>query len=230
MKIRNAIFLLLMLPLAAQAQEVVKGEHFIEVSGRAEQEIEPNEIYVTVRLREFEENKQKVALEKIDADFLAALKNAGIERSRLELSDVGANLGKLGKKDKDAYREKTYQVKLTSAAELEKLIAKMESVKVDYADVTRLHHTDLEKIKMELKVKALQVAKSKAETLLKSIGAEIGKPILVREIDFEPYQPQYRSYGNANVMMDAVGGVGESAVGFKKIRLQAQVTAQFEIK
>ncbi|HEU5293017.1 MAG TPA: hypothetical protein VFU05_20370, partial [Cyclobacteriaceae bacterium] len=89
MKVRNAVFLLLMLPLAIQAQEVAKGEHFIEVSGTAQQEIEPNEIYVTIRLREFEENKQKVALEKIDGDFLNALKASGIERSRLELADAG---------------------------------------------------------------------------------------------------------------------------------------------
>jgi uncharacterized protein YggE len=226
MKLRNAMILLLMLPLTINAQEIAERKSFIEVSGKAEQEIEPNEIYVTVRLREFEENKQKVALEKIDADFLAALKNAGIERTRLELSDAGANLGKLGKKDKDAFREKTYQVKLTSAAELEKLIAKMDWVKVDYADVTRIHHSDLEKMKMELKVKALQVAKVKAETLLKSIGAEIGKPIMVREVDYEPYQPQYR----ANVMMRADVTAEESGVSFRKIRLQAQVTAQFEIK
>lgn len=225
MKLRIGMMLLLMLPLVLTAQEVVKGEHFIEVTGTAQQEIEPNEIYVTIRLREFEENKQKVALEKIDADFLSALKNAGIDRSRLELADAGANLGKLGKKDKDAFREKTYQIKLTSAAELEKLITKIEWVKVDYADVTRLHHSDLEKIKLELKVKALQAAKMKAEMLLKSIGAEIGKPIIIREFDYQPYEVNMRA---ANVMV--AGAAEDTQIGFRKIRLQAQVTAQFEIK
>lgn len=219
--------LLLMLPVTVMAQEVAKGEHFIEVSGTAQQEIEPNEIYLTIRLREFEENKQKVALEKIDADLLNALKASGIDRSRLELADAGSKLDKLTKKEKDAFREKTYQLKLTSAAELEKFLTKLEPVKVDFVDVTRLHHTDLEKIKMELKVKALQVAKVKAETLLKSIGAEIGKPIMVREIDYEPYQPMNM---RANVMMRADGAGEESQIGFRKIKLQAQVTAQFEIK
>jgi uncharacterized protein YggE len=225
MKLRNAIILLVMLPLAVQAQEVAKGEHFIEVSGRAEQEIEPNEIYVSIRLREFEENKQKITLEKLDADFLNALKASGIERSRLELADAGSKLDKLTKREKDAFREKTYQVKLTSANELEKFLTKLEPVKVDFVDIIRLHHTDLEKIKMDLKVKALQVAKTKAETLLKSIGAEIGKPIVVREIDYEPYQQNMR----ANVMVRDDGSA-ENAIGFRKIRLQAQVTAQFEIK
>jgi uncharacterized protein len=228
MKLRNVLLLLMILPLVVNAQEVAKGEHFIEVTGTAQQEIEPNEIYVTIRLREFEENKQKTNLEKIDKDFLNALLQAGIDRKRLELADAGSKLDKLTKKEKDAFREKTYQLKLTSAAELEKFLTNLEPVKVDFVDVTRLHHTDLEKIKMDLKVKALQVAKTKAETLLKSIGAEIGKPIMVREIDYEPYQPMMNM--KANVLMRDDGSGQDSPIGFRKIRLQAQVTAQFEIK
>lgn len=229
MKLRNALLAVLLIPAFAHAQEIEGKEHFIEVTGTAQQEIEPNEIYVTIRLREFEENKQKTVLEKIDKDFLAALKNAGIDSKRLELADAGSRLDKLGKKEKDAFREKTYQLKLTSAGELEKFVAAIQPVKVDYADVTRLHHSDLEKIKMELKVKALQAAKAKAELLLKSIGAEIGKPIMVREFDFEPYQPMMNA--RANVMMKSEGDMmEESGIGFRKIKLQAQVTAQFEIK
>lgn len=227
MKLRNVMLLIMMLPLFVQAQEVAKGEHFIEVTGTAQQEIEPNEIYVTIRLREFEENKQKTNLEKIDADFLNALKASGIDRSRLELADAGSRLDKLTKKEKDAFREKTYQLKLTSAAELEKFLTKLEPVKVDFVDVTRLHHSDYEKLKMDLKVKALQAAKTKAETLLKSIGAEIGKPIMVREIEYEPYQQMNM---RANVLMRDDGAAAENQIGFRKIRLQAQVTAQFEIK
>jgi uncharacterized protein len=56
----------------AQTQEGFKGEPFIEVTGSANQEIEPNEIYTIIRLKEFEENRQKTSLEKLDADFLTA--------------------------------------------------------------------------------------------------------------------------------------------------------------
>src|SRR5262245_31332428 len=165
MKYRRLIlFLALAFPFASFAQEGFtgfKGEHFIEVTGTAQQEIEPNEIYTVIRLKEFEENKQKTSLEKLDADFLNALKAANIDRKRLELADVGSNIGKFGKKDKESYREKTYQLKLTSAAELELFLNKLESVKVDYADITRLHHSDYEKIKTELKTKELQADRLK---------------------------------------------------------------------
>src|SRR5688572_19438935 len=158
------LFAIAALPMFALAQnEVFKGEHFIEVTGTAHQEIEPNEIYTQIRLREFEENKQKTNLEKLEADFLKALKDAGIDKKRLELADIGSRLDKLGKRDKDAFRQKTYQLKLTSATELEKLLEALEPVKVDNVSITRLHHTDYEKIKLELKTKALQAAKTKAE-------------------------------------------------------------------
>ena len=232
---KRKIFLLLLVlafPLFCFAQEGFKGEHFIEVTGNSQLEIEPNEIYTRIRLREFEENRQKTSLEKLDSDFLNALKQAGIDRKRLELADAGAHIGKLGRKDKDAFREKTYQIKLTSATELEKLLERLEPVNVDLVDITRLHHSDYEKIKLDLKAKALQAAKTRAETLLKSIGAEIGKPLMVRDWEIEPYQP-VMEMKTANVRMQGEfvdQSQEEPQIGFRKIKLQAQITAQFEIK
>ncbi len=232
MKVRLFFFLMLLFPFIASAQnEVFKGEHFIEVAGTAFQEVEPNEIFFIVRLKEFEENREKTSLEKLDKDFLNALKEAGIDRKRLELADVGSSIGKIGRKDKDAFREKTYQIKLTSASELEKLIEKLNPVKVDLADIIKLSHSDLEKIRMELKAKALQAAKTKAEYLLKSIGSEIGKPLMVRDWD-EPAQPMME-YANVRMMKNLDGELAQEQapqIGFRKIKLQAQITAQFEIK
>ena len=218
----------LILPLAVSAQDVFKGEHFIEVTGTAQQEIDPNEIYVTIRLREFEENKKVTSLEKIDKDFFDALKDANIDRKRVELADAGSKLGNLGKKEKDAFREKTYQLKLTSGAELEKLVEKLDPVKVDLFNVIRVTHSDLDKLKMDLKVKALQVAKLKAETLLKGIGAEVGKPLMVREL--EVYEPLNQVMRVSYKTVADEAAPAEDPIAFKKIKLQAQVTAQFEIK
>jgi uncharacterized protein YggE len=170
---RYTFFILLFLAAAVnlRAQEGFKGEHFIEVTGSAEIEIEPNEITMLIKLREFEENRSKVLLEKIDKDFLAALKDAGIDKKRLTLADAGTKLSKFGRKDKEAFREKSYQLILTSAAELLKLVEKLESIQIDQMAITRLHHTDYEKIRLDLKIKALQAARAKADALIKSINA-----------------------------------------------------------
>lgn len=219
----------LFLPLFLSAQENFK-EPFIEVTGTAFREIEPNEIYVMVRLKEFEENRQKTSLEKLEKDFYNAVKEAGIDRKRVELADAGSDLEKFRRKDKEAFREKTFQIKLISAAELEKFIEKLSPVKVDAADVTRLHHSDYEKLKLELKVEALKAARSKAETLLQSIGSSIGKPLIVRDFDFhQPYMEMNANVMMKNQSMDGVEQAGDP-IEFRKIKMQAQITAQFEIK
>lgn len=174
-------------------------------------------------------------LEKLDKDFLAAVDAAGINRNQVSLADAGVQLGRLRWRQKDTFREKTYQVKLTSASQLEAFISKIESVKIEFADVIRLSHSDLQKMKLELKIKALQAAKTKAEALVKSIGSELGKPLFIQEIEFDPYIP---SPGYTRGKITNVGysyGItsddkAESGVEFKKIKLQAQVNAKFEIK
>jgi uncharacterized protein YggE len=108
MKIKSILFILLALPVFAFAQESGKRDHYIEVTGTAELEIEPNEIYVTVRLKEFEGARQKVLIEKLDKDFLAAMDAAGINRNQLSLADAGVQLGRLRWLKKDVFREKTY--------------------------------------------------------------------------------------------------------------------------
>src|SRR5205085_9148054 len=117
-----------------------------------------------------------------------AMKSAGKDKNRILLADVGTNLGRIGRRDKDAFRSKSYQIKRTSGGELEKVVEKLEPVKVEFADITRLSHSDIEKINQDLKVKALQAARAKAEMLTKSIGSSIGKPLMVREWDND-YRP-----------------------------------------
>lgn len=238
MKLKSTLLLFFLIPAFVFAQETDKKEHFIEVTGTAELEIEPNEIYVIVRLREFEESRQKVMLEKIDKEFLDAVEAAGINGNQLELADAGVQLGRLLRRQKDIFREKTYQIKLTSAAEVEKFISKIESVKIDYADIARLSHSELEKMKLDLKVKALQAAKTKAEALVKAVGSELGKPLVIREVDFAPYIPtaneRYDKYKATGAIMRSMdnqqSSYSEPEISFKKIKLQAQINAQFEIK
>ena len=225
---RFAFIPLLLIAFFATAQENFK-DPFIEVTGTAYREIEPNEIYVIIRLKEFEENRQKTSLEKLEKDFYNAMKEAGIDRKRIELADAGSDLDKFRRKDKEAFREKTFQIKLTSAAELEKFIEKLSPVKVDAVNVTRLHHSDYEKIKLELKIEALKAARSKAETLLQSIGSQIGKPLMVRDFDFP--QPYMEMNANVRMMkMESDQAQAEDPIAFRKIKMQAQITAQFEIK
>lgn len=100
---------------------------------------------------------------------------------------------------------------------------------MDSVNVTRLHHSDFEKLKLELKVEALKAARTKAEALLQSVGSQVGKPLIIRDSDFaQPYMEM-----NANVRMKSQPddqAQAEDPIAFRKIKMQAQINAQFEIK
>jgi len=224
---RLILIAFLIFPLFLSAQETERAP-FVEVTGTAYREIEPNEIYVLIRLKEFEENRHKTSLEKLEKDFYNAVKAAGIDRKRVELADAGSDLGKFRRKDKEAYREKSFQIKLSSAAELGRFIEALSTVKVDSADVTRLHHTDYEQLKLELKVEALKTAREKAKILVEAVGSELGKPLMIRDYDFA--QPYMEMKANVRMMSMDASQQAEDPIAFRKIKMQAQITAQFEIK
>lgn len=226
------IALLLFAAIGSYAQEQKPSEHFIEVTGTAELEVTPNEIYLTIRLKEFEEGRVKTTLETIDKSFLNALKEAGIDTKNLELADAGLLLGGR-RRDRDVFRQKTYQLKLSGAAEVEKFLSKIEDVKVDFVDIVRISHSELEKIELDLKIKALQAAKVKADALLKGVGAELGKAIKVYEIEIYSTDVLLRGKMNPKMKFEAnrvVVSEPESALEFRKFKLQAKISAQFEIK
>ncbi|MFN8336244.1 MAG: SIMPL domain-containing protein [Cyclobacteriaceae bacterium] len=231
MKKMSFLIVLIFFVVTAHAQET-KPEHFIEVTGTAELEVTPNEIYLTIRLKEFEEGRVKTTLETIDKSFLNALREAGIDTKNLELADAGLLLGGR-RRDRDVFREKTYQLKLSSAAEVEKFLNKIESVKIDYVDIVRVGHSELDKIELDLKIKALLAAKVKAEALLKGVGAELGKAIKVYEIEIYSTDVLLRGKINPEIKFKsnrAFVSEPESVLEFRKFKLQAKISAQFEIK
>lgn len=232
MRLSVILFLLLFVNLSTFGQEGFRGEHFIEVIGTAEMELEPNEITLLIRLKEYEENRQEVKLEQLDKDFLNALKAADIDRKRLELADAGTTLSKFGKRDKEAFRQKSYQLKLTGARELENFLAKIEPVQVDLVSIIKVHHTELEKLKLDVKIQALKAARAKAEILIKAINGELGKTLMIREWETEPVQPMM-DY-TANVFMrkgeEEMAQSAPEVASFRKIKLRGQVATQFEIK
>ena len=66
---------LLALPAAAQVQEAFPS--YIQVNGRAEREIAPDEFYLQIVINE-RDSKGKVSVESQQRDMIAALKRLGV--------------------------------------------------------------------------------------------------------------------------------------------------------
>lgn len=226
----NKVQLLLFFLLTAFSVSGQSEKNYIEVTGSAESEISPNIIVISVRLREYEENKEKVTLDKIESEFLSAVTKANIGKDKIQLTDLTINAVQQRKRDRDFYSQKTYEISFSKTEEVLLFFENLKSVKTDYLSLAKLSHTDIEKYRLEIKIEALKAAERKADALLNAVGSKRGKALM---IDESPEIAQWRpSDTSSNALYKVVDNefLGVSDVPLRKIALRFEILARFEIQ
>lgn len=217
----------------AQADKDTKPDKpIIEVNGRAELEIVPDEIYVLITLRERSKNTDKWKIETQEDNLKNKLKEKGFDLANLSLSDASGDLqyGGFLRKNK-VLTEKRLTMKLATAGEVNKLFQVLDELEIEDANITRTWHSKMDELKKQTKIRAMQAAKAKADYLLTAIGEQTGKPLHIRETD---YTPVYQQNMLSNVMERATDGAQSGGLGndisFTKIKVAYEIYAKFEIK
>ena len=226
----NKVLLLLSLLLSSSPAFSQDDPTYIEVYGSAESEITPDIILVSVRLKEYDENKTKVPMEVIESEFLKAAEKSDIPNENIQLGSFELNSFQRKRRDRDFRAEKTYQVQFSSSAEIMTFLDNLQTVKLDYLGVTKLTHSEIEKYRLELKIEALKAAGRKADALLEAVGAKRGKPLIIDEGGKPSFwTPQNTSSNFAYGFLDAEA-VNANEVPIKKIKLRFEIRARFEIE
>lgn len=209
----------------------------IEVTGTAEKEIIPDEIYIAITLKERQVGKDKVSIEKQETDLKAALVSLNIPLENLSLSDANANYIKVKWTKKDVITKNEFLLKVKDALTVGKVFEKLDELKIEDAYISRVSHSQLEEFKKEVRIMAISAAKDKADYLLAAIGETTGKALLVYE-----QSPNYRI---EEAMVNTRGSRSESSIlyleedkllssnqviQFQKIKLQASIYVRFEIQ
>jgi uncharacterized protein YggE len=202
---------------------------YIEVLGSAEMEVTPNIIVLAIRLKEYEENKEKVLLEKIDRDFLAAVSKSKIDKDKISLSNVSMDAFQQKRRDRDYHAEKTYQIEFSRTTDVLTFLDNLKDVKLDYLNIAKLSHTELEKYRIDIKVQALKAAEKKADVLLSAVGSKRGKPLLIDESP-DQFRPYAQNLQSNMVYRAAAEDVSASEIPLADIKLRSEIRARFEIE
>lgn len=204
----------------------------IEVIGTAEEEVTPDIIYVGISLKEFfRDNKRKVEIEELEKQLQTAVLKAGIAKEDFTINNISSyNYPLEKKKNPDFLASKQYRIKITDLNKFNQIISAVDPKGIQYSRIESYDYSKIEPLKKELKIKALQAAKSKATYLVEAINQQLGGALEIQEINNEYYpQPVYRNY-----MMTKADALAEVApmpeIDFKKIKLNYQMRAVFEIK
>ncbi|WP_276359143.1 SIMPL domain-containing protein [Daejeonella sp. H1SJ63] len=208
----------------------------IEVQGSAEAEVTPDIIYIGMSLKEYFRdgaNRKKVEIEELEKQLQAAVLKAGIPQEDFTINNIsGYNNWWEKKRTPDFLASKQYRIKVSDLSKFNEIMSAVDPKGIQFSNIESYDYSKKEALRKELKIKALISAKEKAAYLVNSIGENLGGALDIQEINNEYYpQPMYRS---SAMLKGTVSGVAEEAampdIDFKKIKLNYQMKAVFEIK
>jgi len=210
----------------------------IEVTGIAEKEITPDEIYITILIRERHEGKEKITIEKQETDLKDALQNIGVSLDDFSLSDANANYLKIKWTKQDVITKTEYVLKVKDAMTVGKVFKELSDLKIVDARVSKVSHSKLNEFKKEVRIQAITAAKEKADYLLQAVGGVTGKPLQVHElpthgIDNSNVNIAVARNESSKYYIDGMA-MSESdkkkIIQFRKIKLQSAIYVKFEIE
>ncbi len=220
-------FILIAFLSAATFAQNVDLRRKITVTGNAETEVTPDIIYFSISLKEYLNGKTKVSISTLENQLQKAVNDAGIAKADFTINNLSSyNYVPEKKKNADFLASKQYRLKLHDLNKINKILDAVDDKGIQSTGVDGYDYSGIEALKSELKLKALKNAQAKASFLLSGIGEKLGGAIDIQEINNEPMQqPVFRSM----MMKTASTEATEPDIDFKKIKLNYQVQAVFEI-
>jgi uncharacterized protein len=238
MKKYSFLLVMVMISITVLGQQLPVPEEKpnIEVTGSAEMEIVPDEIYVNIVLREKNKNNDKWKIEAQEDKLLQKLKENGFDIKNLSLSGADGELQYGVFRKGRVLTEKRLSMKVKDAGEVNKLFQILDELEIEDARIVKTSNSQIEKFRKDVKIQAMKAAKDKADYLLTAIGEQTGKPLTIREQVYTVY-PEYSNvrqqvsemFVHGEVIKQQANGF-ENEIAFTKIKVRYEIFAKFAIK
>jgi uncharacterized protein YggE len=200
---------------------------FIEVTGTAKREIEPNLIYISITLTEKSIDNKKFSIEAQEKELQKILVELNIPFSKLTLADYNSTILTVKRKEIGFKQSKQFILILETAKQVSDLFEKLFNANLKEADVFKIDHTDIVKFNKEVRIEAIKAAKDKAEYITNAVGNKIDKPLEIIELGATDMN-YYR--GNLNTFYSQNVEVNSSSSEFKKILITFSFKVKYQIQ
>lgn len=227
-KLTLIAFVFFMASLNAQTtgQKNFIDQNYIEVTGKAEMQIVPDMIYLSIVINE---NDVKKSISEKEEQMIKALKLLGVDVSKnLKVEDLDSRFKSKTFK-KDIVLSKSYQLLVNNADIAAQVFEKLEEIGISNVSIVKVDHSKIEQYRREVKVNATKIAKEKASDLAQAVGQIIGRALYIVE------QNNYQNFSaNSNTILyksEQFNDVSDvDLLGFKNIKIEYSVLCCFELK
>ena len=225
--IAMAVVALMALPAAAQMQEAYPS--YIQVTGRAEKELTPDEFYLQIVINE-RDSKGKISVESQQRDMVAVLRKLGVD---VEKQLKMANLSSEFFKQNTSVAMAKYQLQLGSSGEVAKVWQALDDLGISNISILKVTHSQLDKYKQEVRLEAMRNAQKSAQEMAGAIGQTIGKCFYIYDSNSNVLPVMYDNavlMRSAKAAADAESAAEEDPLEFKTIKLEYGVQAKFVLE
>ncbi len=210
-------------------------QNYIEVTGTAEMEVIPDQIYLKIIINE-SDLKGKVTLDDQEKSMIKTLDTLGIDiQNDLAMIDLASNFKYYFIKENKIYQSKEYELQVKDASTAGKVMQKLAGLGISNISISRVDHSKIKDFKKQVKIEAMKIAKEKANELVSAVGQTLGRTIYIQELDnLQVINKLSGRVSAANITIRGSRSDSEELIlpeiEFEKIKLQYSILTRFEIK
>ena len=218
------------LTLTLFGQSIVDTIRGIEVSGTAERMVVPDRLIFRISLAERLSGRGKITIESQEAQLRAELEKIGVDLAKdLSIYDISARYVRQ-RRLKDVLATQDFRLVIHDLDKVAQLQDIADKINVSSLDLVISENSRIDDIRRELRIAAIQAAKTKAEYLMGAIGGKVGSAIFVKEIEPEDRQQMYPYGLFAANTATAANVASRMPLSFAPEKVKCVILARFEIQ
>ncbi|MEP0133537.1 MAG: SIMPL domain-containing protein [Eudoraea sp.] len=202
---------------------------YLETTARVDTLVIPDRIYLSILITEAD-TKGKTSVEKLENKMADKLKTLGIDiEKQLTLTDLGSNFKKYFLRKVDVQKDKEYSLLVYDAVTAGRVIMGLESIGISNLNLTKTEYSSLEKLKIDLRKRAVGAAKNQAEAMVLPLDQKLGHALFISDLNTGV---QYRMEERmVRVQMSKEADEDQPIeIEFEKIKVESTVNVKFAIQ
>ena len=230
MAIRFLITLLLITSLTSYGQNKnFIDQPYLETTARVDTLVIPDRIHLSILITEAD-TKGKTSVEKLENKMADKLKTLGIDiEKQLTLTDLGSNFKKYFLRKVDVQKDKEYSLVVYDAVTAGRVIQGLETIGVSNVSLTKTEYSSLEKLKIDLRQRAVRAAKIQAEAMLIPLDQKLGHALFISDLNTGVQNRMAERM--VRVQMSKEADIDQPIeIEFEKIKIESTVNVKFAIQ
>ena len=204
-------------------------QNYIEVNGKSEMEIIPDEIYIKIEINE-KDIKGKTLVD-IEKNMYDKLKELGFDLTKdLSIKDLVSNFQNYWFTKSDIILSKEYQLRVHDAKTAGKVFIELQKIGISNTSIDRVENSKIIEYRREAKIAAIKAAQEKAKALAIAINQDIGKALYIKELDSNVLQSKRMGINVYSNTANYEAIAAEPEIEFERIKLEYNILVRFELK